>query len=310
MVKSLFSGPGIMRLSVILLALVILTAIFGPLCSDYGYEEVSAVQFSPPSAMHWFGTDIHGRDVLTRLLYGARVSLAVGCIGAFVSLIVGVSYGLISGYAGGRVDNAMMRFVDILYSLPRVIILIVLITIFDKQVKVLLTNFFNDPWMAYFPWLTAKSPSVIASSRLIVLFVGLGLVEWLTMARIIRGQVLTLKERTFVQASRALGQSNLRIILQHLLPNLRGLIIVYITLTVPTVILEESFLSFLGLGVQAPQSSWGTLLSDGASVINPVRIYWWLLAGPAFFMAVTLLALNFLGDSLRDKFDPRSNRPR
>lgn len=285
-----------MRVSLLLLALVVLAAVFGPFCSPYGYETISKAQFSPPSAEHWFGTDIHGRDVLTRLLYGARVSLAVGCIGALVSLIVGVFYGMVSGYVGGRVDNAMMRFVDILYSLPRIIILIVLITIFDQKLKTYLSGF-NLPWL-------------VTNSRLLVLFVGLGLVEWLTMARIIRGQVLTLKERTFVQASRALGQSNTRIVLQHLLPNLRGLIIVYITLTVPTVILEESFLSFLGLGVQAPQSSWGTLLSDGAGVINPVRIYWWLLAGPAFFMAVTLLALNFLGDSLRDKFDPRSNRTR
>lgn len=289
-----FFRDRIIVISLGLLCLVVLTAALGPVLSPYDYDVISKDQFSPPSWEHWFGTDIHGRDVLTRLLYGARVSLTVGCIGALVSLIVGVAYGLISGYAGGRIDNVMMRFVDILYSLPRVIILIVLITIFDQKLKIYLEEF-NLPWL-------------VTNSRLLVLFVGLGLVEWLTMARIIRGQVLTLKERTFVQASRALGQSDIRIVLQHLLPNLKGLIIVYITLTVPTVILEESFLSFLGLGVQAPQSSWGTLLSDGAACINPVRIYWWLLAGPAFFMAITLLALNFLGDALRDKFDPRSHR--
>jgi len=294
MVNSIFSGRGILWVSLILLGLVVAAALFGPLVSSYDYETVSDAQFSPPSAQHWFGTDIHGRDVLTRVLYGARVSLAVGCIGASVSLLLGVTYGLISGYAGGRLDNMMMRFVDLLYSLPRIILLIVVITMFDRYLKGYLAGF-NSPWL-------------VDNSRLILLFVGLGLVEWLTMARIIRGQVLSLKERTFVQASRALGQSHTRIILRHLLPNLTGLIIVYITLTVPSVILEESFLSFLGFGVQAPQSSWGTLLSEGAGLINPIRIYWWLLAGPAFFMAITLLALNFLGDALRDKFDPRSGR--
>jgi peptide/nickel transport system permease protein/oligopeptide transport system permease protein len=216
----------------------------------------------------------------------------VGLVGSLVSLIVGTTYGMVSGYVGGRLDDIMMRIVDILYSLPRLVIVILLIGVFDQQMK------------SFLEWF--GSPKLVAHSRLIVLFIGLGMVEWLTMARIIRGQVLSLKEQTFVQASRALGQKPWKIILLHLLPNLRGIIIVYLTLTIPTVILEESFLSFLGLGVQAPQSSWGTLLSDGASMINPVRIAWWLLLGPALFMAVTLLSLNFIGDGLRDRFDPRS----
>lgn len=275
-----------------LLALIVAAAIFGPFLSPYAYNQITPNQFAPPSWQHWLGTDLHGRDVLTRVLYGARISLLVGLIGSLVSLVVGTSYGLISGYVGGRLDDLMMRLVDILYSLPRLIIVILLIGVFDRQVKGFLEGL---GWGALVP-----------HSRLIVLFFGLGLVEWLTMARIVRGQVLSLKEQTFVQASRAMGQRPIRIILLHLLPNLRGIIIVYLTLTIPAVILEESFLSFLGLGVQAPQSSWGTLLSDGAAMINPVRIAWWLLVGPALFMASTLLALNFIGDALRDKFDPRS----
>jgi peptide/nickel transport system permease protein/oligopeptide transport system permease protein len=275
-----------------LLALVILAALIGPFLSPYGYDQVTEKQFAPPSLQHWFGTDLHGRDVFTRVIYGARVSLMVGLVGSLVSLIVGTTYGMVSGYVGGRLDDIMMRIVDILYSLPRLVIVILLIGVFDQQMK------------SFLEWF--GSPKLVAHSRLIVLFIGLGMVEWLTMARIIRGQVLSLKEQTFVQASRALGQKPWKIILLHLLPNLRGIIIVYLTLTIPTVILEESFLSFLGLGVQAPQSSWGTLLSDGASMINPVRIAWWLLLGPALFMAVTLLSLNFIGDGLRDRFDPRS----
>lgn len=291
-VASPAQSHGLITAAIILLTLIVLAALFGPLLSPYAYNQITPNQFAPPSSQHWFGTDLHGRDVFTRVLYGARISLLVGLVGSLVSLIVGTAYGLISGYLGGRVDDVMMRFVDILYSLPRLIIVILLIGIFDTQVKTSLESL-GAAWL-------------VPHSRLIVLFIGLGLVEWLSMARIIRGQVLSLKEQTFVQAARAMGQSPLKIILLHLLPNLRGLIIVYLTLTIPAVILEESFLSFLGLGVQAPQSSWGTLLSDGAAMINPVRIAWWLLAGPALFMAATLLALNFLGDALRDKFDPRS----
>lgn len=276
------------------LGLIVLLALVGPQISPYGYDETSARQFQPPSWEHWMGTDIHGRDVLTRVLHGARVSLLVGVIGAAVSLSVGVAYGLVSGYCGGWIDQLMMRFVEILYALPRIILVIVFIALFDQKAKV---------------WMDAQGLDIwVRHSRLILLFIALGLVEWLTMARIVRGQVLSLKEQAFVQAARVMGQGPVRILLRHLLPNLAPIILVYLTLTIPAVILEESFLSFLGLGVQAPQSSWGTLLSDGASLVNPVKIYWWMLAAPMAFMAVTLLALNFLGDALRDRYDPRMRK--
>ena len=271
------------------LVIIILLALIGPVFSPYDYEETSELQFAGPSSRHWFGTDLHGRDLFTRVLFGARISLLVGIVGTLVSLLIGVSYGVISGYVGGQVDSWMMRLVDVLYALPRIVLVIVVIAVFDSQVKDLLHG---TAWTGAVPY-----------TRLVLMFISLGMVEWLTMARIVRGQVLSLKNREFVQAALSLGQSPLAIICKHLLPNLRGVIIVYLTLTVPTVILEESFLSFLGLGVQPPQSSWGTLLADGAAVINPIRSYWWVILGPASFMAVTLLALNFLGDALRDYFE-------
>lgn len=278
----------------ILLLLLIFGAALGPLLSPYSGAEISKAQFQPPCLAHWFGTDINGRDLLTRILEGARISLLVGFAGASISLTLGTAYGIVSGYLGGRIDNAMMRFVDILYSLPRIIVVIVLIAIFDEYTKTLIEQF---GWR-----------ELVQHSRILLLFMGLGLVQWLTMARIVRGQVLVLRERAFIRASQALGQSPIKIMWKHLLPNLLGIILVYLTLTIPTVILEESFLSFLGLGVQAPNSSWGTLLADGAKLVNPLKIYWWLLLGPAVFMSVTLLALNFLGDALRDYFDPAKTR--
>jgi peptide/nickel transport system permease protein/oligopeptide transport system permease protein len=274
------------------LALVVLAAIAGPWISPYDPDVGSDRQFEPPSLSHWMGTDIHGRDVFTRTLHGARISLLVGFVGAAVSVGVGVLYGLVSGYIGGRTDAVMMRLVDILASLPRIIIVIVVMAVLDEWVK--------DRFAA------AGLHDWISSSRLIILFIVLGLVEWMTMARIVRGQILSLKERAFIQAAHVMGQSHPVIMFRHLLPNLAGIILVYLTLTIPAVILEESFLSFLGLGVQAPGASWGTLLSDGAGLINPVRIPWWLLTGPALVMGFTLLCLNFLGDALRDRFDPRS----
>lgn len=276
--------------SALLLMLVIL-ALAGPFLSPYTYDDTNHPSLLSPCAQHWFGTDINGRDVLTRTLYGARISLLVGLVGALVSLAVGVSYGILSGYCGGRIDALMMRFVDILYSLPRLILVIFIIAVFDSHAKEFLAEIGLAKWSSW--------------SRLLLLFICLGLVEWLTMARIVRGQVLSLRERQFVQAAHVLGQSNLRIMWRHLLPNLTGIILVYLTLTIPSVILEESFLSFLGMGVQDPQASWGTLLSEGAKFINPIKISWWMLLGPGIFMALTLLSLNFLGDALRDRFDPR-----
>ncbi|MEI6561936.1 MAG: ABC transporter permease [Verrucomicrobiota bacterium] len=272
------------------LALVILAAIFGPMLLPDAAREVSANQFAAPTWAHPFGTDLHGQDMLYRVLSGARVSLAVGIAGAFIAFFIGTAYGLVAGYAGGKTDGAMMRLVEILYAVPRLIILLIAINAFDSRMKI---------------WL-AGIPGLVSYSRIVILILSLGLIEWLTMARIVRGQVLALKGQQFVLAARSLGQSHWKILTRHLLPNLVGVVIVYLTLTVPAVILDESFLSFLGLGIQAPQASWGSLLADGAQAINPVKSYWWLLAFPAATMSLTLLALNFLGDALRDVLDPRS----
>lgn len=251
----------------------------------------SDAQFSPPSAKHWFGTDIHGRDQLARIMSGARISILVGIVGALVSLVIGVLWGAIAGYVGGWWDGAMMRFVDILYSLPSIVFVIVLITTLEELAKGWLTQTFGA--------------NVAQYCRMLFLFVGIGAVSWLTMARIVRGQVLTLKNRNFVDASRSLGAGHARILFLHILPNVIGIIIVYITLTVPAVILYESFLSYLGLGIQPPFASWGSLIAEGAGQLNPVRVYWWLIVFPAVTLVTTLLALNFFGDGLRDAFDPR-----
>ena len=226
------------------------------------------------------------------MLSGGRISLLVGICGAAVSLLIGTTYGLVAGYAGGRVDAAMMRVVDILYSVPRLVFILVCINAFDQHLRELADGL---GWT----WL-------VSSSRLAVLILALGVIEWLTLARIVRGQTLALKSRQFVDAAAALGQSHSKILLRHILPNMTGVIAVYLTLTIPAVIIDESFLSFLGLGIQAPQSSWGSLLADGAAALNPVKIRWWLVVFPAATMALALMALNFLGDALRDAFDPRT----
>jgi len=224
---------------------------------------------------HPMGTDNAGRDQLARVLQGGQISLFVGIISTFVSLLIGVSYGAIAGYVGGRVDNIMMRIVDILYSLPYVIVVIVLLSMFRSQT---------------------------ARGQLILLFIALGSVSWLTMARIVRGQVLSLKNQEFVLAAKATGVSTPRIIFRHLVPNTLGPVIVYATLTIPQIMLTEAFLSFLGFGVQAPLASWGSLASDG---IQNIAIFPWQLIFPGVTMALTLFSLNFLGDGLRDALDPQ-----
>lgn len=230
-----------------------------------------------PSWSHWFGTDTLGRDILLRVMEGGRISLAVGIISTTVSLIIGVTYGATAAYLGGWVETIMMRFVDVMFALPYIFIVILVMTILPSEYRT-------------------------GETSVYILFLVLGAVQWLVMARIVRGQVLSLKKREFVEAARAIGVSNTKIIFRHLIPNTLGPIIVYTTLTIPAVILEEAFLSFIGLGVQAPKASWGTLLAEGAKsmVIEP-----WLLLFPALFMSMTLFSLNFLGDGLRDALDPQ-----
>ena len=259
----------------------------------YDPDALSDAQFQAPSGQHPFGTDVHGRDVFSRVLYGAQISLLVGIVGAGVSLVIGVLWGSLAGYVGGRMDSLMMRLVDVLYSLPSIIFVIVLITALEGVFK---------------NWLTATgSPTLAKSARLLFLFVGLGAVSWLTMARIVRGQVLSLRGRAFVEASRVLGARPMHILARHIIPNILGVVIVYLTLTIPAIILYESFLSYLGLGIQPPMASWGSLIAEGADQINPIRIYWWLIIFPGGVLISTLLALNFLGDGLRDAWDVRGS---
>src|SRR6185503_11984662 len=261
-----------------------------PLLSPYPANTITDEQFQPPSLKHWFGTDVHGRDLLSRAFFGARISLLVGAVGAGVAFVIGVTWGAVSGYVGGRLDGMMMRFVDVLYCMPSIIFVIVLVTMCGEGLKI---------------WLGGRVSSGFA--RMLLLFIGLGAISWLTMARIVRGQVLSLRTRAFVEASRSLGANHARIVLRHILPNTWGIVIVYLTLTVPSIILYESFLSYLGLGIEPPMASWGSLVGEGAAQINPVHIYWWLVVFPSTLLVTTLLALNFLGDGLRDAWDPRAS---
>jgi len=278
----------------VMVLIITLASVTGPflikqltgITPDYIPKDFAVSKSLPPftapdgsfSSLHPMGTDNQGRDLLARVLQGGQISLMVGIIATFMSLIIGVSYGAIAGYLGGRVDSVMMRLVDVLYSLPYIIIVIVLLSMFRSQT---------------------------ARGQVILLFVALGSVSWLTMARIVRGQVLSLKNQEFVLAARATGVSTPRIIFRHLVPNTIGPVIVYATLTIPTVMLTEAFLSFLGFGVVPPIASWGSLTTDG---IQNIAIFPWQLIFPGVTMGLTLFSLNFLGDGLRDALDPQMRK--
>ena len=258
----------------VVLVFFILIALLTPWIAPYGYAQQNLeLGAAPPSAAHWLGTDVFGRDLLTQIMYGGRISLAVGFIATAVALLIGVTWGAIAGYAGGRVDAVMMRLVDILYALPFMIFIVLLMVVFGRN--------------------------------MLLLFLAIGAVEWLTMARIMRAQVQALRQQEFVEAAISLGLSPATIIRRHLVPNALGPIIVYTTLTIPSVMLLEAFLSFLGLGVQPPQTSWGLLISYGAESMEE---YPWLLLYPGLTLTLTLFSLNFLGDGLRDALDVRGAR--
>ncbi len=362
----------------VVVALMVVAVLIGPpiikMATGFEYDTQPAngdlLKSFPPSPQHPFGTDDAGRDILARVLQGGRISLMVGIISTIVSLIIGVSYGAIAGYSAGRVDNFMMRIVDIIYAIPYILIVIVLLSVFGgpnmgvlvgslpiiltvivslillifaalmiyrstmgtlerkfgywtafllKTVfilfasAVIITVLFIEVgiYNAYLPdlskWLGEKYTGNVNQglSQIFLLFFALGLVSWLTMARIVRGQVVSLKNQEFVLAAKATGVSTPKIIFKHLVPNTLGPVIVYATLTVPAVMLTEAFLSFLGLGVQAPYASWGSLAADG---IKNIAIYPWQLIFPGVTMALTLFSLNFLGDGLRDALDPQTRK--
>ena len=260
-------------LSLYCLFFIALLCVFGPMLSPWPLDEIDWDNMGTRpdfSTAHYFGTDASGRDLYTRTLYGGQISLMVGLLATLVSLFIGIIYGATAGYTGGKSDALMMRFVDVLYALPFMFFVILLMVYFGRSI--------------------------------FLIFIAIGAVEWLTMARIVRGQSLALKKRAFIEAAKVSGASHFAIIRRHIIPNTLGPVIIYATLTVPQVILFESFLSFLGLGVQEPMTSWGVLISDGVSEMESAP---WILLFPAFFLAITLFSLNFIGDGLRDALDPK-----
>jgi len=259
--------------SVCLILLMAVLVLIGPWLSPYSYAQTDwdNISISPDlTSRHYFGTDALGRDLFARTLHGGRISLLIGIVATLVSLIIGISYGATAGYLGGRIDHLMMRIVDILYAMPFMFFVILLMVFFGRNI--------------------------------ILIFVAIGAINWLDMARIVRGQTLSLKRREFVEAAEAQGVSSFNIIRRHIVPNLLGVVVVYVTLTIPQVILVESFLSFLGLGVQEPMTSWGALVNEGAQELETAP---WMLLFPALFLATTLFCFNFVGDGLRDALDPK-----
>ena len=256
----------------VVLALLVLAALIGPFLTPFAYDQINKndVWLPPLVGGHLLGSDSLGRDQLARLFWGLRVSLGIGAVATAVSLVIGVAWGATAGYIGGAVDEVMMRIVDVLYSLPYIFFVILLMVVFG--------------------------------SNIILIFLAIGAVEWLTMARIVRGQTLSLKQKEFIEAARAAGLNRAAIIGRHIVPNLLGPVVIYVTLTIPGIILAERFLSFLGLGVQPPMASLGTLISNGA---QDMELAPWLLIFPSLTMAVTLMCFNFIGDGLRDAIDPK-----
>jgi oligopeptide transport system permease protein len=259
--------------SLFVLFFITLSVIFAPILSHFEMQDTdwSSIALPPSfSNLHFFGTDDLGRDVFARTLYGGRMSLLIGIISSVVSVVIGIAYGATAGFLGGKIDGFMMRIVDIIYSLPFMFFVILLMTFFGRNI--------------------------------FLIFIAIGAVNWLDMARIVRGQTLSLKSKEFIEAAHAGGVNSATIIMRHIVPNILGIVIVYVTLTIPQVILTESFLSFLGLGVQEPATSWGVLINDGA---QNVTIAWWRLVFPAAFLVITLFCFNFIGDGLRDALDPK-----
>jgi oligopeptide transport system permease protein len=261
-------------LGLAVLVLLVVISLLTPWIAPYSYSAQNLdIGATAPSLQHWLGTDVFGRDMLTRIMYGGRVSLMVGFVATGVALVIGILWGAVAGFYGGRIDALMMRIVDILYALPFMIFIILLMVVFGRNI--------------------------------LLLFLAIGAVEWLTMARIVRGQVMSLRHQEFVEAANSLGLSQWTIIRRHIIPNTLGPVIVYTTLTIPSVMLLEAFLSFLGLGIQPPESSWGLLISYG---VETMEEYPWLLVFPGIALSLTLFALNFLGDGLRDALDPRTSK--
>jgi len=265
------TGDPLARICSLLLATIVLLALLGPAISGWNPDQIDwdALE-APPSASHWFGTDMIGRDLFARCMQGARVSLSIALVATAVSVFIGVPWGALAGYLGGRADQVMMRIVDVLYALPFVLVVILLVVVFGRN-----------------PYL---------------LFLGLGAVFWLDLARIVRGQTLRVRAETFVAAARAMGATTPAIVFRHIVPNIAGPALVYVTLTVPGVILAEGFISFLGLGVQEPDTSWGVLIADGTQTMESAP---WALVFPALLLAITVWCTNMLGDRLRDRLDPR-----
>jgi oligopeptide transport system permease protein len=286
--------------SAVVLLVMIVACVAVPEVSQWRYDKADLrTGATPPSWAHWMGTDYFGRDLMARVFFGGRISFAVGIVSTLVSFSIGISWGGVAGYFGGKLDAIMMRIVDALYTFPFLILVILLMVFFG-----------NDQTVLYKIWLAVlgvfvsqpKDPSYFPIFQIVLIFGALGSISWLTMARIVRGQVISLRSQPFVEAARSVGVGHAALIFRHLIPNALGPIIVYTTLTIPEVMMTEAFLSFLGLGTQEPLSSWGLLASTGADAMN---LYPWQLAFPALMLATTLFCFNFLGDGLRDALDPR-----